>query len=129
MRRMIRLALPLAAVVSLSCGSGPKAGDVVMELITPTQDLGAISFTVTAVQPEVIDTVTAVCGACEVFLLRRSATEVDGVVTGPLVPGPLLRLTVSDVQLPEAYAAQVHEAATRDYALTSVAAIRVEIPQ
>lgn len=128
MRRLPRLAVPLALITLVSCDSGPKAGEVVMDLVTPSQELGAIAFTLTAVQPEVIDTVTAACGGCRVDMRRRSATQVDGVVTGPLVPGALLRVTVSNVKLPQAYAAQVVDVARRDYALISVTTVRVEIP-
>lgn len=127
MRRLLGLALPLALILSLSCDSGPKAGEVDMQLVTPSQDLGAIAFTLIALGPEVIDTVTAGCGGCRVDLRRRSATHVDGVVTGPLVPGVLLRVGVSNVKLPRAYAAQALQAARRDYALVSVTTIRLEI--
>ncbi|UCF41367.1 MAG: hypothetical protein JSW43_03285 [Gemmatimonadota bacterium] len=126
MRRLLRLALPLGVILSLSCDSGPKDGEVVVALDTPSQDLGAIAFTLNALGPEVIDTVTAACGGCRVDLRRRSAKQVDGVVTGPLVSGALLRVAVSNRKLPQAYVAEALQAARRDYALVSVTTITLE---
>jgi hypothetical protein len=128
MRRSLWLVLPLALVLSLSCDSGPLDGELSVELVTASQDLGAIAFTLTAVEPEVIDSVTAACGDCRLDLRRRSATQLDGVVSGPLVPGTLLRLTVSNVNVPVAYRVEVLQVARRDYVVLPVAAVSLEVP-
>jgi hypothetical protein len=128
MRRSLWLALPLALMLSLSCDSGPKNGEVVVQLVTPAQDIGAIAFTLTAVEPEVIDSVTAACAGCRLDLRRRSARQLDGVISGPIVAGDLLRVTVSNVLVPIAYRAEALQVARSDYALYSATTVRLEVP-
>jgi hypothetical protein len=127
MRRLLRFALPLGVVLALACDTSPKDGELIVELVTPAQDLGAIAFTLNALGPEVVDTVTAACGGCRVDLRRRSAKQVDGVVTGSLAAGALLRVQVSNRKLPHAYVAQAVQAARRDYALLSVTTIELQV--
>lgn len=129
MRRTVGLAVAWAAILVVSCDSGPKAGEVVLELVTPYQDLGAVSFTVVAEEPNVIDTVTAGCSGCEVFTVRASDRQMLGVITGSLQAGPVLRLTVSDVDVPAAYSGRILQAANQAFELVPTAPSRLQGPQ
>jgi hypothetical protein len=125
--RVLRGALiGVAAVLAAGCDSGPKAGEVVMELSSPVADLGAISFTVTAVEPNTLDTLTAGCAGCRSFT-TLSEREMRGVVTGDFGPGPVVRVSVSDVGARSAYAGQLLEASAPDYALVSVDSMQLVI--
>lgn len=126
--RVLRGALiGVAAVLAVACDSGPKAGEVVMELSSPVADLGAISFTVTAAEPNILDTLTAACAGCRSFTTRLSEREMRGVVTGDFGPGPVVRVSVSDVGARSAYAGQLLEASAPDYALVSVDSMQLVI--
>ena len=128
MRKLRALLIPLAVVMAVGCDSGPQAGDLTMQLVSPVEDLGAFSFRITAVEPTMIDTVTAACSGCTVFTSRISGSEMQGVVTGDIGPGAVLRVSVSDTKLPEAYVGQVLEASAPDYELVSVTGMELTIP-
>jgi hypothetical protein len=58
--RTLTAVAALAAGTALgSCDSGPKAGEIVAEIVTPAVELGAASFRARALEPYTIDTVTA----------------------------------------------------------------------
>lgn len=119
--RMRALGTVLAGSVLLgSCDSGPKAGEIVAEIVTPIVELGAASFRARALEPYTVDTVTAACAGCTVYMTRVTDREVRGVVTGRFGAGPLLRVMVSDRSLREPYSVDLLELAAPDYSLPSI---------
>ena len=129
MRKLLGTGVGFAAMLVIACDGGPKAGEIVMELVNPDQPLGALVFTVTSAESFTVDSVTSTCVGCQLFTLRRSERDVRAVITGQLAVGPLIRVAVSDVKTPGAYGAVVIEAAARDFQLVSLTRIRLEIPQ
>lgn len=121
LRRAATAVVLLAGAALGSCDSGPKAGEIVAEIVTPRTDLGAASFRTRALEPYSIDTVTAACSGCTAYMTRVSDREVRGVVTGRFGAGPLLRVTVSDRDVREPYSVDLLELAAPDYSLPSVA--------
>ena len=116
--RVLRLAaLGVAAALAGGCDSGPKAGEVVFDLTTPNQDDGAVQFRLTTSAPNTLDGVTAACAGCQVFTETLSETEVRGVLVGDVVPGPALRVLVSDRKARLVYVGQVIAVASRTYGL------------
>lgn len=113
MRRRVLAMLGVGLWAALSCDTGPRAGDVPIELTSTRTDLGAVLFVARAAEPQTIDTVTAACQGCQAFMVRASASEVRGVLTGQLVDGTVLNLTVSDRKAVEAYTIQLVQVATR----------------
>ena len=128
MRMPRALLVPLAVAIVAGCDSGPQAGDLTVQLVSPVEDLGALSFSITATEPTMIDTVTAACAGCTVFTTRISGSEMRGVVTGEIGPGAVLRVSVSDTKVPEAYVGQVLEASAPDYELVSITGMELTIP-
>jgi hypothetical protein len=120
--RTLTTAAVLAAGMALgSCDSGPKAGEIVAEIVTPVVELGAASFSARALEPYTIDTVAAACTGCSAYMTRVTEREVRGIVTGRFGAGPLLRVTVSDRDVRDPYSVQLLELAAPDYSLPSVA--------
>jgi hypothetical protein len=128
MRALRALLIPVAVALVAGCDSGPQAGDLTMHLVSPVEDLGALSFRITAAEPTTIDTVTAACAGCSVFATRISASEMRGVVTGDVGPGAVLRISVTDTKVPQAYLGQVLEASAPDYELVSSTGMQLTIP-
>ncbi len=128
MRMPRALLVPLAVAIVAGCDSGPQAGDLTVQLVSPVEDLGALSFSITATEPTMIDTVTAACAGCTVFTTRISGSEMRGVVTGDIGPGAVLRVSVSDTKVPEAYVGQVLEASAPDYELVAITGMELTIP-
>ena len=120
MKSRLTLGLLLAVLAAGSCDSGPSAGDLVFDLTTPNQDDGAIQFRLTSVAPAAIADVAAECTGCQVFTRAVSDTEVRGVLLGTVVPGPALRVTVSDRKA-AGYAAAIVAVSDRQYGLRSAA--------
>ncbi len=112
-------------VLAAACSSGPEPGDLTFELTTPNSDDGAIQFRLTATLP---NTLTGVSAGCTVFSEATSETEILGVVTGQIRAGRLVRVSVSDVQTPEAYRARVVAVASRDFGLRSAPRYRLSLP-
>ena len=110
-----RTLVALAALVLLGCTSAPVAGDLTISLVTPNSDDGAIVVRVTASESKEITGVALACGTCQLFKEQPSATEVRAVLTGDLVAGPLLRVTVTDTKEPASYTAQITAVASRSY--------------
>ena len=108
-----------AAVLVGSCDGGPKAGDLVLELTTPNQNDGAISFTITAAEGVEVVALAAACAGCQVFSDPVNTTELRGVVLGPLAAGPVARITVSDIRKSDLYTVRILEVATRAFNLVS----------
>ena len=128
MRMLRALLIPLAVVLATGCDSGPQSGDLTVQLVSPVEDLGALSFRITTAEPTMIDTVTAACAGCTVFTIRISGSEMQGVVTGDIAPGAVLRISVSDTKVREAYIGQVIEASAPDYELVSITGMELTIP-
>jgi len=122
-RRFVAHAVLLVGllVAAGSCDSGPKAGDIVFDLQTPNQNDGAIQFRITSTAPATIAAVAAECTGCQVFAESVSETEVRGVLLGTVVPGPALRVTVSDRSALQSYLATVVAVSDRQYAIRSTA--------
>ncbi len=123
--RPVRIAT-VAAVLGLgtavgSCDSGPKAGEITAEIVTPVTELGAASFSARALEPYTIDTVTAACSGCTAYMTRVTEREVRGIVTGRFGGGAVLWVTVSDRGVRDPYSIQLLELAAPDYSLPSVA--------
>ncbi len=127
MRKLLGTGVGFAARLVIACDGGPKAGEIVMELVNPDQPLGALVFTVTSAESFTVDSVTSICVDCRLFTLRRSERDVRAVITGQLTVGPLIRIAVSDVKTPAAYDAVVIDAAARDFQLVSLTRIGLEI--
>ena len=121
------LAVLLGLVVA-ACSSGPEPGELTFELTTPNSDDGAIQFRLTATLPNTLTGVSAGCAGCTVFSEATSETEILGVVTGQIRAGRLVRVSVSDVQTPEAYRASVVAVASRDFGLRSAPRYRLSLP-
>ena len=128
MRKLRAVLFPLAVAMVAGCDSGPQAGDLTVQLVSPVENLGALSFRITAAEPTMIDTVTAACAGCSVFTTRISGSEMRGVVTGDIGPGAVLRVSVLDTKVPEAYVGQVLEASAPDYELVSITGMELTIP-
>ena len=128
MRMLRALLIPLAVVLATGCDSGPQSGDLTVQLVSPVEGLGALSFRITAAEPMMIDTVTAACAGCSAFTTRINEREVRGVVTGDIGPGAVLRISVSDTKVREAYIGQVIEASAPDYELVSITGMELTIP-
>jgi len=128
----IRPFTALAAGVALaaalaSCDSGPKSGELTVELVTAQAPLGAVSFRVTATSPATIDTIVPACQGCAVYTARVSEMDVRGVVTGAIGAGAVFGVMVPDLSLRDSYAFQVLEFAAPDYGLRNVSGSRLEI--
>jgi hypothetical protein len=126
--RLLLAAALVGAVTVASCDTGPKSGDVAVELVTPQTGLGAVMFAATATEPQTIDTVTAACDGCRVYMLRVSEREVRGVATGAIALGDVLYLTVSDRDLVEAYDVRLMQAADTAYGVVPIAGSQLRLP-
>jgi hypothetical protein len=127
-RRVVTAAAAAVLLAALwSCDTGPKSGELTVELVTPEAQLGAVSFRVTATSPATIDSVVPACQGCAVYTARVSDRDVRGVVTGRIGAGAVFGVLVPDVGLPDAYTFQVLEFAAPDYSLRSISSSRLEI--
>jgi len=106
MRFPALIGLLLLAVGLTSC-DGPTAGELSVELVTPSSNDAAILFKIAAQTSEDIAEVSAACGGCEVYTYRVSDDEIYCVVTGDLASGPLARIGVSHVGLGSAYTVEI----------------------
>lgn len=118
MKLRILLALAAVAALGLAC-DGPTAGELSVELVTPNSGDGAILFKLEAPASQDFGPVTAACSGCQAFIYRVSEAEVYCVVTGPLTPGPLARITVADVGMRGAFSATILQVAGLDRQLRS----------
>lgn len=121
MTRVAPLIVLLLALGLGSCDSGPKAGDLTFSLTTPNQDDGAVAFRLTTDVQHEIAAVAAACTGCQVFVDGEPGTDVRGILVGEIPAGPVLRVTVSDVKVRDAYVATILEVARRDYTLSPLA--------
>jgi hypothetical protein len=119
MRPLVRALAILALPAALATCSGPVAGDLTVSLVTPNADDGAIVVRVTASQSKEITGAAVACTGCRIFTEQPSSTELRAVVTGDLVAGPLVHVSVSDTKAPAAYSVQIVQVANRSYQLRS----------
>jgi hypothetical protein len=115
MRARFLAGAAIACVGFLGCIGEPAPRELTLTLITPNSDDGAVMFTVTTAAPNRIVSATAACEGCKLFYHQVSEVEFRVVVTGPLRPGPVARLSVSDAAPVGAYRVDVHEVAARDF--------------
>lgn len=108
MRTHVFLVLSLLVMPLLAC-DGPTAGELSVELITPSTNDGAILFKLRTPSPREFGDVTATCPDCQAFAYRINASEIYCVVTGQLSSGPLARVMVSDVSPRSVYEVTVLE--------------------
>lgn len=112
----VRRWMPVALLGLLAtCDTGPREGDIVLTLASPNVEDGAVAFVLTAVEPEVVLGLAAECAGCQVFTQRLSDAAVRGIVTGPVLPGPLVRVTVSNRKDADLYSATVLQVASRAF--------------
>jgi hypothetical protein len=118
------LAVTLAA--TLSCDSGPTAGELDIHFSTPTNDDGAIRFVVTAQSPYVLEEVSAACAGCEAFARKISDTEIRVILFGALETGIVARVMVSDTRAHSGYTLTLQEVAGADLGIYSTTTRRLE---
>lgn len=113
MRFRLALTLWVIGLFGLAC-DGPTAGELTVELVTPSDSDGAILFKVTPATSKTVTSMVAACSACQVLTYSPDDTEFFGVVVGTLAPGPLVTMSVSDVGAVSAYTLEIIEIAGRD---------------
>jgi hypothetical protein len=121
------LVLTLLALVT-AC-DGPVAGELSLELVTPSSSDGAILFRVRTPSPREFGEVSAECTECQAFAYHVSDSELYGVVTGPLASGPLVRIVVSDAGVRGAYLVEIIEVSGRDRRIRSTAGYELRLSQ
>lgn len=129
MKRLGTLGALSLATALWTCDSGPEAGELVAQLVTGRNDVGAVAFAITALEPNTVAGVTADCAGCQVHIVAVGEREVRGIVVGNalLAAGPVFRVTVSDVKEPLLYAARVLEAAADDLSAVPLSELRVHL--
>lgn len=105
----------LVAGVLAGCFESPVVGEVSLDLSTPNQDDGAVSFVVSVAAPDEIRGASAACSGCQLVYQRVGSQELRGVVLGDLAPGPVVRLAVSQAAPNQAYRIQIVEVASRQF--------------
>lgn len=111
---MRRLMLACLLAVSVACGSkkpdpvGPVSGDLTVSYVGPSQTDGALLLLVNGA-------VTAVkaTGGYQIASAAAGLTATRVVVTGALVTGDILKLTVADVSTVAGYSVTVEAVADR----------------
>lgn len=114
-RGAISLALLAGAALTLGSCSGPVAGDLTVSLVTPNSDDGAVLVKVTASDSKELTGASVACSGCQIFMERPSTTEIRAVITGTVVAGPMLRVSVTDTKSPSSYTVQITQVASRTY--------------
>jgi uncharacterized protein (DUF2141 family) len=128
-RRGLGLGLLAVATLALGSCSGPVAGDLTVSLVTPNSDDGAILVSVTASETKELTGATVACSGCQIFQEQPSATQIVAVVTGDLVAGPLVRVSVTDTKAPSSYTVRIQQVASRTYQVRSVNGYSLTIGQ
>ena len=118
MKQFTMFMLALLVFLGSAC-DGPTAGELSIDLVTPSSADGAILFKIRTPSPRELGEVTAVCSGCDAFTYRATASELFCAVTGPLQAGPLVRIAVSDVGMRSVYSVEILEIAGRDHRLRS----------
>ncbi|GBD32820.1 MAG: hypothetical protein KatS3mg081_2793 [Gemmatimonadales bacterium] len=116
MKRLWWIAAIAGWLSSVSC-DGPEVGELTVDLVTPNSDDGAAVLSVSSASSKELLGIAAACDGCRIFFEQVSQSEIRAIVTGPLAPGPLVRVTVSDVGSRSAYSAQLEQVASRSFQL------------
>jgi hypothetical protein len=117
-----------ALAVLLSCDSGPPSGDLTVEFSSGQPQLAAVMFEVTATDPHTIDALAPACSGCQLFTARVSERVMRGILTGAVSAGPVVRVTVPDVRVPEGYTVRLMQLAQADYTLVTLVGSSLSIP-
>ena len=125
MKRRVLIPIVLAALLGPACDGEPEVGELAVEFSTTTSQDRAIFFKVEAALPRTILGISADCRDCEAFSYAVSDTLMYAVITGPLVSGPIARVTVSDVGSWREYSLTLVEVAGRDHQLRPVSAYQL----
>jgi hypothetical protein len=112
---LLRAGPAIVGLAVMGCIQEPTPRELTLSLSTPNSDDGAVRFTVSTVAPNRIVAATAVCEGCKAFYYEVSEVEFRVIVTGPLKPGPVAKLLVSDAAPVGAYRVDVLEVAARDF--------------
>jgi hypothetical protein len=120
-RRWIAGIVTALSAILLSCDSGPRAGELAFELVSPADDDRAIMFEVTAVETSTVEGLTAACTGCQAFWHKVSDTRLKGILIGSLGAGPVGRVAVSDVGDRTAYTLTLLDVAGTDLELRPTA--------
>jgi hypothetical protein len=118
MRLRTFVTLALLGLVAPAC-DGPTAGELSIDLLTPSNSDGAILFKIETPSSKELGDVTATCSDCQAYAFRVNESELYCAVTGSLMSGPLVRIVVSDASVRSAYAVTILEIAGRDHRLRS----------
>lgn len=105
----------LPASLALGCIDEPAPREVTLRLLSPNSNDGAVLFTVRTAAPNQILGAVPSCEGCKVFSYPVSEVELHVIVTGPLKPGPVARLVVSNAGPLAAYRIDLREVAARDF--------------
>ncbi len=115
----VALATVLTGVSCRDDTTGPVAGTLTVRLTTPGAGPdGAIMLTIAG--PAAITSATAPSGL-RVFHPGFGATATSFAVTGTLAAGPILTVSVPDVNQVAQYAAAIQQVAGTDYQLRALA--------
>jgi hypothetical protein len=74
-----------------------------------------------------VESASAACSGCQVFTVRVGDGDLRGVVTGPILSGPLIRVLVSDVDAVEGYTATVTDAADGEFLLLGAGGYTLQV--
>ena len=114
-RTIVSLGVVAVMILVASCKEGPIVGEFNVVLTTPNSDDGAIQFIATATDPKTITSATAVCTGCKLFLVKISETQYKGVLTGPILAGPVFSVGVSDSKATSSYGVTVQAVSNRQH--------------
>jgi len=125
-KKLSFIVILLVGLVAFAC-DGPTAGELSVELVTPSTTDGAILFKIKTPSAMDVGEATASCSQCQAFSYRISDTELYCVVTGDLSSGPLARIAVSNVGIRGAYELTILEVSGRDRRLRSNAGYELRL--
>ena len=97
-------------------GGGARPGVVILHLVTPNVDDGAVLFEVSGAP---IDSAVAIDASLRLFTRRVGDSTVVGAVVGAVATGAVVRLYVADVVAAAGSTIRVLEVADRQDALRS----------
>jgi hypothetical protein len=128
-RRELGPAMLVGAALALGSCAGPVAGDLTVSLVTPNSADGALRGSVTASESQELTGAAVACSGCQMFKEQPSATQIVAVVTGDVVAGPLVRVSVTDTKAPSSYTVRIQQVASRTYQVRSTNGYSLTIGQ
>jgi hypothetical protein len=112
---VVALAVATAAACDDDTTSPPEAGTVVVSLVTPNQDDGAIMVSVSGM---VLTDPAAVSTLHEFYLNQASADSLVAVLAGDEISaGPLLTVGIADIRLVDELSVVILQVAAQDNSL------------